>query len=241
MFEEYPSISKYLGGWLEQLAALKQDDEYAVLLDEYTGQDEWPSHRENLTMLDRHTEAVGKISDLDVMVREKKTLPPDLDQANQTVLDKLAEVRAVWGLTRLGFSNIRFTTWPDLGAQYHGQEVAIDVTRLSASGVEGHVGSRADVWDAQDEPEPGMKVGLMSSGGKWPDRLGEAVYREIEGKNRQLRKHRDSAIGVLWISLGRDYLTAGKYELPGVGLSQNMKRTDFAAVMEAVVVNDRPV
>jgi hypothetical protein len=217
-------IERWLEPWLSQLRAISAP--YRVLVDEL---DEPELHQKNLTILETHIGlAAESCSAFEDLLYEKRQLPDDIDEANRMVLDKLAEVRAVVGLSWLGFSDIAAmrAPGPDLSAIRDGKRYVIEVTRLGSS-----VGKRSQVWDAYHVLE-GSTVGTLSRGGKAQHAISEAVYREIEDKSRQLKLHRSDA-AMIWISLGRDYLTAGRYELPGVGGLRNLKGTLSDSVFSA--------
>lgn len=225
MSAEYATIEKWLSPWLRQLGALGGLSDYHVILSEMDD-----TGVRSLHLLNQHLELAAKqCSNFGNLVSEKDPLPQDLDEANRTVLNKLAEVRAIVGLQRLGFSHIEFIGSPDLKARLAADTCYVEVTRLGKS-----AGKRSKVWDAQaGSVESGLFIGTMHSGGAVEAAIGEAVYREIEDKYRQL-KFCEAENRILWISLGRDYLTAGRYELPGIGVSGKMQRTVTAALRTAV-------
>lgn len=233
----YPTIDRFLGDWLEQLATIREQDEYAVILSELDSPDD-SEYGNCLRLLDEHlTAAPDACSNFSEVIREKARLPKHLHQANVTVLNKLSEVRAVVGLSKLGFDHIRFSGTPDLMATKNGKVACIEVTRLGRSS-----GRRSQVWDRESGApnleslvDVGYRVGMMSSGGKVVDAISEAIYREIEDKYPQVRDLQDAALRVIWISLGRDYLTCNLYELEGMGGSfTHMPRTAAKAVALAV-------
>ncbi len=234
----YENIDRWLGVWLEQLKTRGEgEDDYRVIVDEIRLSRDESSWLESLRRLDDHIGVASEVcTRFDFLIKEKSVLPPDIDEANKTVLDKLSEVRAVVGLARLDFRGIRFAGTPDFTASKDGQQAAIEVTRLGRS-----QGKRSDVWDCEDGApdlesleEVGYHVGLMSSGGKVEDALSEAIYREIEEKYRQIRDAEGADLRMIWISLGRDYLTCNKYELEGMGTFKGMPRTAAKTVALAV-------
>lgn len=233
---KFAAIQEYLGDWLDQLAQVRKGDEYAAILDELETSEEPAFHR-NLKVLDEHLSmAAAACSNFPDLLKEKAKLPPLMHEANVTVLNKLSEIRAVVGLARLGFRDVRFSGTPDFTASKDGQTTAIEVTRLGRS-----QGARSDVWDREGGAadmesleEIGYHVGLMSSGGKVKDALSEAIYREIEEKYRQIRHLEVADLRIIWISLGRDYLTCHQYELEGMGLFKSMRRTAAKTVALAV-------
>ena len=164
------------------------------------------------------------------VIQEKAKLPPGNDEANKSILNKLAEVRAIAGLCRLGFTELRSlpAPGPDLSGLRTNKQYLIEVTRLGSS-----EGKRSQVWDAHDTLPDGTAWGTMSQRGSAPIAIHEAVYREVEEKSRQLR-NAGPCLGIVWISLGRDYFIAGKYELSGVGVMKNMRRTMTEALIGAV-------
>ncbi len=95
---------------------------------------------------------------------------------------------------------------------------------------------QAGAADLESLEEVGYRIGLMSSGGRVEDALSEAIYREIEDKYRQVRKDR-ADLRIIWISLGRDYLKCGRYELEGMGSFKRMPRTAANTVTSAVLAH----
>jgi hypothetical protein len=229
----YPQISKWLGPWLQQLGNLGDVDHYRVILSEVEELQSGIAHQEhdhNLKRTDYHLYIASTVcKNFELIFSEKRQLGRDVHEANARILDKLAEIRAVVGLHRLGFDDIEFTKAPDLSAILEGKRFLVEVTRLGAS-----IGKRSQGWDSEwGSLESGAHMGLMVSGGKSVDAVSDAIYREIEGKYPQLKKSKHEADGmILWISLGRDYLTAGLYELPYVGplvrMSNAKKALDVA-------------
>ena len=234
---DYPSIQASLGSWLRQLESLGSPDAYRVILSELGESEAYPEHVETLRLLDEHVRLATEVcSGFTRLIGEKSKLPADVDEANVAVLNKLSEIRAVVGLARLGFRDMRFAGTPDFTASKDGQPAGIEVTRLGRS-----QGKRSDVWDweagapdLESLEEVGYHVGRMSSGGKVEDALSEAIYREIEEKYRQIRHPEGTYLRIIWISLGRDYLTCNRYELAGMGLFKRMPRTAANTVALAV-------
>ena len=238
LIDDFPAVKRWLGRWIEQLKTRGEgEDDYRVIADEIRLSADDSSCVESLRRLDDHLRvACDLCTGFDSLIKEKSVLPPDIDEANKTVLNKLSEVRAVVGLARLGFRDIRFAGTPDFTASKDGQQAAIEVTRLGRS-----QGKRSDVWDyeagapdLESLEEVGYHVGLMSSGGNVEDALSEAIYREIEEKYRQIRDAEGADLRMIWISLGRDYLTCNQYELEGMGSFKSMPRTAAKTVALAV-------
>jgi hypothetical protein len=231
----YPQISKWLGSWLEQLKKLGTDDDYRVILDELVssaGAEFQEQHHQNLKRLDDHLCVASTIcGHFDSLISEKRQVGSDLDEANKAILDKLAEVHAIVGLRRLGFDAIEFIGTPDFAAVLQSKRFLIEVTRLGASS-----GKRSDSSDkAWGSIEAGIKMDFVTSRGKAPEALLEAFYREIEDKYPQLKKADRQADGmIVWISIGQDYLPAGKYEPNNVGLFVRMPNTIRQALCDAV-------
>jgi len=230
----FPAIHRFFGGWIEQLRHIRTGDEYATILSEVESDSE--SSREFFPILEDHLSlASDACSNFLELLKEKERLPAQIADANVTILNKLSEIRAVVGLSKFGFRNIRFSGTPDFMAVRQEDSAAIEVTRLGRS----H-GRRSDVWDweggaenLETLDEVGYRAGLMSTGGKVEGALSEAIYREIEEKYRQVRSA-DATLRIIWISLGRDYLTCGLYELEGIGSFAKMPRTSAKTVALAV-------
>jgi len=233
----YPQITKWLGAWLGQLKSIGDSDDYRVIVGELEEMENGVSqeeHDRNLKRLDYHLCIASTVSrNFDAVFLERRSIGSDLHEANRAILDKLAEVRAVVGLYRLGFENIEFVGTPDFAAVLNSRRFLVEVTRLGAS-----MGKRSDVWDAESGSiESGLHVGIIVSEGKSNGALWEAIYREVEGKWRQLGQFAMQPSGrIAWISLGRDYLTAGRYELPGVGLwvKMNIPKVALDAAVQQI-------
>jgi hypothetical protein len=215
----YPAISKWLGPWLQQLGGMGRTDDYRVILgelEELQSGIAQEQHDENLRRLDYHLCVASNVSrNFDSVLSERPQLGSDLYEANRTILDKLAEIRAIVGLHRLDFEDIEFIKTPDLLATFKGKRFLVEVTRLGAS-----AGMRSDVWDEKlGSIREGIEIDVSWSEKKPIEALSDAIYREIEDKYPQFKKSKHQADGfILCISLGRDYFTAGRYELPNVAL-----------------------
>jgi hypothetical protein len=226
----YAMISRYLGAWLAQLGKMGDNGDYRVIsteLEEMRGGEAVGQHHENLNRLNCHLcVAAGVCGNFEAIFSEKRELRSDLEEANRTILDKLAEVRAIVGLDHLGFEDIRFVKTPDFHARFRGRSFLVEVTRFGAS-----QGNRSDVWDSKWGSLKGgaqLQIAFRGPGGKSSEALFGAVYAKVEGKYPQFEKSQYKADGnllLLWISLGRDYLAAGKYELPDVQLNVMMNST----------------
>lgn len=224
---EYPHIAKWLGMWVDRLHSIGDEDDYRVLCDEIKESGSFEEPRTHLRLLDHHLELVSEsCANFEWCLEEERTLPTNLDQANIVVLNKLAEVRAIVGLSRLGFEDLKFIETPDLSGFRSGRPAYVEVTRLNKS-----FGKRSDTWDESygDLERDGYTIGVMNqrrSEGDRPkavDAISEAIYRKVEEKYRQLELvPGQEGARLLWISLGRDYFAAGRYELPGV---DEMQRT----------------
>jgi len=218
MLRNYPQIATWLGSWLEQLRNIGNPDDYRVIireLEQMEGSTAQEEHDQNLKRLDYHLcIASTNCKHFDSVFSEKRSLGSYVHEANRVILDKLAEIRAIVGLYRFGFEDIEFIGTPDFIASFGEKKLLIEVTRLGAS-----TGKRSNVWDYElGSIESGIHAGLMVGGGKSDENLPDAIYREVEGKYQQLKNSTKQADGgIVWISLGRDYLTAGLYELLGVG------------------------
>ena len=226
--QRYPHISRWLGTWLSQLERMGEGDDYKVIVTELANEERY---RERLTALDNDLGIASIIcKNFASVLNEKSSLPQKVDDANVTILDKLAEIRAVSGLYCRGFGQIEFVHTPDFAAQLGGKRFLIEVTRL------GHApGKRSDVYEQQGGSLPvGFKLGLMVERGKGQDALSAAIYNAVIHEYAQLKKGRAVDWGIVWISLGRDYFVAGKYEQEGVGLFQRMERTTRGSLDDVI-------
>jgi hypothetical protein len=204
------------------------DGVYTVILSEFIAD----GSRSPLRLLEREvTLAVQYCPNFAALVAEKDPLPTDCDQANRSVLDKLAEVHAIVGLHRLGFGDIVFSGRPDFTASKDGNEYGIEVKRLGPS-----TGIRSDLYDERGgSVETGLFIGKASSNGKLPKALSHGLKGAIAEKALQLSKSRPQGNGIIWISLGRDYIPASKYETFGMpGYARGMRRTVEQSLNEAM-------
>ena len=227
----YPMISKWLSPWLEQLCRIGSVDMYKTILSEL---EELKSgvateqHHQNLNRLNCHLCIASTIcGKFEAILSEKKKLGDDVDEANRTILDKLAEVRAIVGLHRLGFQSIEFVKTPDFLVESGGKLFHVEVTRRGSSRM-------CPVVQALNQ------IQIKVIDGVDLDVLSKAIYHKIEQKYAQCEKSKHKADGaIVWISLGRDYLTAGKYERDLVGLEVMMPRAmQRALTMAANQIRD---
>jgi hypothetical protein len=222
----YPEIRRWLRPWLVQRIIHSED--YQVLIDELENAH---GYARELGLLESDIQLAAKAcSEFENIIQEKAKLPPLNDEANKSILNKLSEIRAIGGLCRLGFKELRSlpAPGPDLSGLRNNQRYLIEVTRLGSS-----QGKRSRVWDAHETLYDGTAFGTMSQSGSAPRAIRDAIYREVEAKSRQLRTA-GPGFGIVWISLGRNYFIAGKYELSGVGVMKNMRRTMAQALIGAV-------
>lgn len=214
----YPNIDRWLGRLVERLGRFPED-EYVVLRDELTHAATEAQYRRDLQLLDDHLELAAKIcSRFDRLMKERSGLGADLQQANRMLLDKLAEIRAIVGLHHLRFRGIAYEGTPDLSATGDSTTFAVEVTRLAAS--------------------PGQTVPLLAmlwTGDGSEQELADELFSKIVAKYRQLSKasSKDGKY-VIWISLGRDYFTAGRYERTLTGLRSRMSGYVSNALNRAV-------
>jgi hypothetical protein len=199
---------------------LGDDASYRVLIGSIEDGRTHPISAKNCARLEEHLAVASTVCpNFHELLKEKASLPPHLHEANRTVLNKLAEIRAVVGLHEFGFSDIRFTGRPDLSCTAGGSTLWVEVTRLGAS-----QGKRSLVYDEAWETKDGeIFVGTMTSDGAVEDAIGEAVYREVEDKHRQLRDVGDGK-SALWISLGNDYFVNSTYSLPSMSLLSSFRQ-----------------
>lgn len=200
---EFPNVERWFAGYLKSLIQFSSD--YVVLRHERGNA---AGYLANLELLETHLGiAARKCQGFEQLIHEKRSLGADLDSVNRTILDKLAEVRAVVGLNELGFSDIAFRKSPDLIAEKDNRAYAVEITRISASG-----GVR--------EPPQIAKVRLLTQGDQ-TDLLWRQIITKVLAKREQLLKAADAS-HLIWISTGRDYFTAGRYEPELAGLRRGM-------------------
>ena len=216
MTENHPNIRRWLGSWLEQMPS---DDEYRVLQYELAHEDEQAQYQTDLARLDSHLQvAADSCRDFHKLIEEKQQLPNDREEANRTILDKLAEVRSVVGLQKLGFTSVAFTESPDLEARYEDSTYAIEVTRLAAS-----TNTADSWWESSQVLGDGATITVASSIGRLPVAMSKQIYSKIDSKGKQLNSVVDPISPLVWISLGRDYFTVGEAERAGTGLKVHMR------------------
>ena len=201
---QFPNVERWFARYLTSLMRFS-DDDYVVLRHELGNAAEYLA---NLELLETHLGiAARKCQGFEQLINEKRSLGADLDSANRTILDKLAEIRAVVGLDELGFSDIAFRKSPELIAQKDNRAYAVEITRISASG-----GIR--------EPPQIAQVRLLTQGDQ-TDLLWRQIITKVLAKREQLLKAANAS-HLIWISTGRDYFTAGRYEPEDAGLRRGM-------------------
>ncbi len=206
MSADYPNIDRWLGRYLKKIAAL-DDDEYVVLRHELEHAAEYETR---LKTLDAHLDVAGQLcQDFERLISERKGFGTNIDGANQMLLDKLAEIRAVVGLDECGFTGIAFSTTPDLTARKDGKDYAIEVTRISASG---GIRELSGDYEIKILPNPDE-----------PDVLPLQIVTKALAKREQLINAGFTGVNhIIWISVGRDYFLAGRYEPDLAGLRRHM-------------------
>ena len=214
MLANYPHIAEWFRPWLLQLFDMCVDEEYQVILNELervrsgTPQEE---REPNLERLDHHLDIASVVcKNFPSVFSEKSGLGRNVKEVNATIFDKLAEIRSIVGLHRLGFKDIQFIEHPDFCAKLDGQSFLVEVTRFGYS-----MGKRADVWDSDTtESESGIRTKQMYGGerSKSVEVISEAIYHKIVDECKQFRNSKYQSDGwIVWISTGRDYLTVPDY------------------------------
>ncbi len=207
------NIKHFFSDWIKQFSNYDPED-YLALRDELQNSDEYIK---KLQVLDNDLKLATDICpDISQLISEKKKLPlNNSDEASRQILDKLSEIKAVIGLHRLGFSNIRFNKSPDFTAINNGLLFGIEVTRMNKP-----AGHRQDVFERSYYLNDNLMVNVSYSDGKDAEKLYFGIYNAISRKEKQLSKIEPA---ILWVSLGRDYLSAGKFEIPGIGTQLKFK------------------
>ena len=197
----YSNINAHLGPLINNLQKLSQS-EYVVLRHELAEVNSEEQYRQDVLRLDNHLAlAAQHCLRFGRLTRERSRPGKDVANANRMVLDKLAEIRAVVGLHRSGFENIVFRETPDLSVDFDGKTLAVEVTRLSSS------------------PLHPLKLVEMLADGDDPQQLANEILGKVASKQAQLNQHRGTYTeDLIWVSLGRDYFTAGLYERPATAL-----------------------
>ena len=214
LLRNYPQIYKWFGPWLQQLRKVGGPEDYRVILNELErvrsgSVQEEPE--ENLVRLERHLETSSKVcKDFNCLFQEKSELGDDVRIANATIFDKLAEIRAIFGLDRLSFKNIEFIKNPDIFAIFGYRKFLVEVTRLGFS-----PGKRRNVvWDGDTTENSGVRVRHMHKDGRFVKTFPEVIYHKVVEKYKQLKNsQREADKWMVWISSGRDYLTVSDYSL----------------------------
>lgn len=206
----YTEIHTWFGPLLRRLREFPSED-YVPLRWELDNANE-KQYERDLRLLDTDL-ATGarRCSKFSRLIGERSRVGKDLSGASRLVLDKLAEVRAVAGLHRLGFHDIAFQGTPDLIATDKGIKFAIEVTRLADS-----------LTEAPALPGD-VLVAVVGTGDEDARRrLADEFFAKIKGKQQQLSAVAEPRDHIIWISLGRDYFTAGRYERRLTGLRRQM-------------------
>jgi len=240
MRASYPHIFKYLGPWLQQLLNMSGNEEYKIILNEFErvwGGIAQEEREQNLERLDRHIDIASRVcSNFQSLFSEKRELGNDVEKANEAIFDKLAEIRAIVGLHRLDFKDIKFIKHPDLFAKFKGKNFLVEVTRLGNT-----TGKRADIYDSDTiESESGIRTRQIFDGEKSKSVgvISEAIYYKIVDKYGQFRNPKYQSDGwIVWISIGRDYLTVPKYVMEyteALAVMPNAKRALDLAMQEII-------
>ncbi len=218
---QFPNIAKWLERYLKKLSTLPSA-EYVVLRYELDNVGEY-QHR--LDLLDSHLGTAGvQCSNFGQLIGELRGFGTNVDGANGMLLDKLAEIRAVVGLAEFGFDDIKFSRTPDLTATKDGNELAIEVTRIAASG-----GIRELSGD--------YEIQLIAEGDEDVLSL-QLVTKAVAKRAQLLRANLTATNHILWISTGRDYFLAGRYEPKSAGLRKRMPN-HLRQLVEKASVDDR--
>jgi hypothetical protein len=204
----FANIRRWLARYLRQLDAFSAE-EYVVLRDELRDPTEYGSR---LDLLDSHLAQASKTcANFDQLISERKQVGTDRDEANRTVLDKLAEIRAIVGLEECGFSSIQFVRSPDLLAEIDGLVLPVEVTRISAPG-----GPR--------EPPEDVEVSVVFEGDDTDVMWRQLITKMLAKRERLLRTPYAHLGHMVWVSTGRGYFTAGRYESSLAGLRLGMPK-----------------
>ena len=206
----YPEIHTWFSPLLQRLRAFPSEDYVPLRWELDNANDD--QYKRDLRLLDGDLATAARhCSNFSRLIRERRKVGKDLDGASRLILDKLAEVRAVAGLHAMGFLDIAFQGTPDLVATDAGTDFAIEVTRLADSPV-----------DAPALPGE-IQVAVLASGDQDAVRkLANELFGKIEAKQEQLSTVPVPRDHIIWISLGRDYFTAGHYERRLTGLRRKM-------------------
>lgn len=207
----YPNISQWFGPLLTRLRRF-DSQEYVVLRWELDHAHEERLYRRDLRLLDQHVALAAQVCHrFSQLIKERSKPGNDLHSANRMILDKLAEVRAIAGLHRMGFEDITHERTPDLSASQGGTTLAVEVARLAAS--------------SGDPPITDREIQITILEQRDHDavrKLADEFFTKIEAKYAQLSRASIPGGHAIWISLGRDYLIAGRYERRLTGLRRKM-------------------
>ncbi len=224
MLAAYPNIERWLEPVIRRLRRFS-DDEYVVLRDELANVETEGQYVRDLERLDHHLAlAATNCSGFGRLISERSKVGGDLHSANRMVLDKLSEIRAIVGLHHLSFYDISYGGSPDLCASRDGTTYGVEVTRLAASGGMRSFDEFAD-----------FKITVVVQGDDSADDLANQLFAKIMTKREQLlRTPFAHGKHIIWISTGRDYLTAGLYERELAGLRPRMPR-DVAGKLDRAI------
>jgi hypothetical protein len=207
----YPNIHQWFGPMLKRLGAFPTQ-EYIALKCELGHANEEGQYQRDLRLLDSHVAVAAEhCSGFSRLIKERRNPGKDLAGANRMILGKLAEVRAVAGLHGMGFTDIRYRGTPDLCVSEGSRTLAVEVTCLADSPLESPIvngGIQLTILDQRDENAV--------------RKLADELFTKIEEKCAQLSRASTSGEWMIWISLGRDYFTAGRYERRLTGLRRKM-------------------
>jgi hypothetical protein len=204
----FPNVRQWFGALLNRLERLQTDD-YIVLKWELDNASEEGQYRRDLGLLDSHIAlAAEKCTAFSRLVKERSRPGRHIDSANRMILDKLAEIRAIAGLCEMGFVDIKHEGTPDLTVKKGPDTFAVEVTRLAAPSSQG--------------PRP--LVAVLPRGDASDNDLSVEIFNKVQAKQIQLVKSSPQLPHIVWVSLGRDYFTAGRYERSLTGLRRRMGR-----------------
>lgn len=206
----YPEVYQWFGPMLKRLKGFPSQ-EYIPLKWELDHAHEEAQYQRDLQLLDRHLGlAAQNCTGFSGLIKERRRPGKDLHGASRMILDKLAEVRAVVGLYGMGFTDVTYQGTPDLRVSQGSATFAVEITRLAASPAEEPIMNgeiQVTILDQRDESAV--------------RKLANEFLVKIEAKHAQLSRALIPGEHI-WISLGRDYFTAGLYERRPTGLRRKM-------------------
>ena len=218
---EYPFLQKYFGNIIEQRLRIECYS-HGMLTSHLLNKE---SSKSDLDRLETVLQFAGSCCcDFELITKEDNL--SQYEDADAKIVDMLAEVRAFEFLCRYGFREITKikhspnTKTVDFTAKSNNQKYALEVTRLHipSSDKKQPVYSFKHStlkYDTKCEDADGFEISMITKTLN-KERIEKELYDAIDHKYHQLKEFcqiaDDNWRGIIFISSGRDYFVAHRYE-----------------------------